>query len=108
VDNESHGASKKEISLRKLLEQVSDRTSFFVFVRALIADRREAVKNEQRSLSNPYGMGAGGWENVTIEDYLDAAVAWAEHTNMGTSQGLPEEACWYAFAVFLYCGKIYE
>jgi hypothetical protein len=38
----------------------------------------------------------------------EAALSWAEDTDMGVDQGLPPEPSWRAFAVFLYCGKIYE
>jgi hypothetical protein len=88
------------------LDQVSDRESFFRFVRALIADKEDSAARERLSPSSPYGPTANGWENGTIEAYLDAALAWAESTNMG--QGLPAEPSWKSFADFLYCGKIYE
>lgn len=94
--------------LARLLEQVSDRASFFAFVRALIADRADAAAKEQVEPSNPWGPGANGWENDTIEAFLEAALRWAEDTNMGVSQGLADAPTWRAFAVFLYCGKIYE
>lgn len=85
---------------------VHDRTSFFAFVAALAADRRAAAA--AAAPDNPYGPGPGGWENVTIEDFLEAALAWAESTKMGERQGLPPEPTWKGFAAFLYCGKIYE
>jgi hypothetical protein len=86
-----------------LLDQVVDRQSFLVFVKALTADRANEVAKERDNPSSPWGPGANGWENGTIESYLDAAVAWAVD-----SQRLPEEPSWQAFATFLYCGKIYE
>jgi hypothetical protein len=93
----------------ELLEQVHDRESFFEFVRALIADREEAVRRERESPSDPYATtDAGGWANTRIERFLDAALRWAEDTNMGVRQGLPKEPGWKSFAVFLYCGKSYE
>ena len=92
----------------ELLDQVNDRESFLAFVRALIADRVDEVEKERIQPSSPWGPGANGWENGTIETFLDAAVRWAEDSNMGQIQGLPEGASWRAFAVFLYCGKIYE
>jgi hypothetical protein len=79
-------------NLHEKLDQVESRDSFFDFVRALIQDRR-----------NP-----AGWENDTIEGFLEAALAWAEDSGMGESQGLTEDQIWKMFAVFLYCGKIYE
>jgi hypothetical protein len=60
--------------LHELLEQVHDRESFFMFVRALIADRRHAVEHEQRSKS-VYAPNVDSWECTTIEDYLEAALA---------------------------------
>jgi hypothetical protein len=41
-------------------------------------------------------------------DFLEAASAWAEATKMGETLGLPADPTWKNFAVFLYCGKIYE
>jgi hypothetical protein len=90
------------------LVAVRDRESFFAFVEALAADRRAAVAAERVKPSSPYGPDAGGWENSTIEDFLWAALRWAESTGMGERQGLPAEPTWRAFAEFLYCGKIYE
>lgn len=87
------------------LDAVTDRDSFLAFVSALVADRREAGASETGS---PYGPDAGGWENVTIEDFLEAAIAWARDTDMGETQGLPASPSWRGFATFLYCGKIYE
>jgi hypothetical protein len=46
--------------------------------------------------------------NHTIADFLDAAVSWAEDSSFGAQQGLIDAAPWKRFAVFLYCGKIYE
>lgn len=90
------------------LEHVHDMESFFEFVRALIQDRQAAAAAERENPAPPYGPDAGGWENTSISDYLEAALAWAESTSMGTSQGIPEPLSWKAFAVFLYVGKIYE
>lgn len=87
---------------------VSDWQSFLDFVRTLAADRRACVEAEQVSASSPWGPQAGGWENVTIESFLEAAVSWAEDTKMGESQGLRDQSPWRRFATFLYCGKIYE
>jgi hypothetical protein len=82
---------------------VTDRDSFLAFVRALVVDRRRSVAAERISPSSPYGPDAGGWENVTVESFLEAALAWAEDSGR-----LPAEPSWQAFATFLYLGKIYE
>jgi hypothetical protein len=63
---------------------------------------------EANAPSSPNGPTARGWENVTIESFLEAACAWAEDTNFGAAQALSDASPWKKFAVFLYCGKIYE
>lgn len=87
---------------------VDDHRSFLAFARALAEDRRASVAAEVASPGSRFDPDAGGWENLTIEDFLEAAVAWAEATGMGESQGLPAGPSWAVFAAFLYCGKIYE
>jgi hypothetical protein len=88
-------------------DAVYDRESFLVFVRALIADRRASIAAELESPSSPYGADAGGWENITIESFLFAALRWAE--SAGNLQNFwPAEPSWQSFARFLYMGKVYE
>lgn len=79
------------MNLFDLLEEVTDRTSFLAFVRALAGDRRAGVD----------------WQNDTISDYLEAAVSWAEDAE-GLPEGLPDQGSWSALARLLYAGKIYE
>ena len=90
------------------LAAVTDAESFLAFVRALVVDREYAVERERAQPSSPYGPDAGGWENVRIESYLEAAAAWAESTDFGASHGLDPNNLWRRFAHFLYVGKIYE
>jgi hypothetical protein len=97
----------RPMSLHELADAVHDPRSLLEFVRALVADREDEVAKERVSPSPPYGPGANGWENGTIEAFLEAASAWAEATNFGEKQGLSGNS-WRQFAVFLYCGKIYE
>jgi hypothetical protein len=83
---------------------VHDRESFLAFVAALTADREASVAAEQLSPSSPYGPDAGGWENITIESFLFAALRWAEdsaHLDWF-------ELSWRGFAWFLIAGKGYE
>ena len=96
------------MELHKLLESVCDEESFLTFVRALQADRELSVAAEASAPSSPYGPTALGWENQTIESFLEAACSWAEDSNFGATQGLSEASPWKKFAVFLYCGKSYE
>ncbi|MFQ3244575.1 MAG: hypothetical protein ACI9SP_001206 [Arenicella sp.] len=92
------------IELHELVENVNDEKSFLIFVQALIKDK---------SLENPNsvglcGRGSRGWENQSIETFLEASHAWAESTNLGLTQGMSKDSPWKRFAAFLYCGKIYE
>ena len=77
----------------KLLEEVKDEKSFLLFVKSLIKDRQSP----------------DDCENKTINDFLESSVAWAEDSNFGIKQDSELETNkWKQFAVFLYCGKIYE
>jgi len=93
--------------LDKLVEQVNDRESFLLFVKALIEDRELEVAEEKKNPSLPYGSGLMGWENGSIENYLESSVAWTEAW-IGKEYELPKEASWSSFARFLYAGKYYE
>jgi hypothetical protein len=95
------------VELHDYLDHVVDRASFLRFVKALIDDRLAEQATEKQKPSSPWGPGANGWENGTIQDFLEAAVGWAEDSH-GRNGGLPEQPSWKAFATFLYCGKIYE
>lgn len=96
------------MELYELLETVCDRESFFRFIQALIDERRLADELERQSPSSPYGPDACGWKNTSIGMFLDAALGWAQDTNMGVRQGLSASPSWKEFAVFLYLGKIYD
>lgn len=81
------------MQLHEQLEIVTDESTFLEFVHALVASRRHDAE---------------GWANESIEDFLDAASSWAEDSEFGSRQGLSSASPWKKFAVFLYCGKIYE
>ena len=97
-----------ELDLGKWLDRVNDRESFFRFVRVLIQDRKESVKREVSENASDNVGAPSAWQNQTIEDFLESALAWAKDTQMGYKLGLERELSWKSFAVFLYCGKIYE
>ena len=92
------------MELHELLERVDGPESFLEFVRRLHADRLAEVGKQ----TDAFGRGANGWENHTIEDFLEAAVRWGEDSDMGASQGIGNASVWKKCATFLYCGKIYE
>ncbi len=81
------------MQLHEQLEAVTDEATFLEFVQALANDRRADGKT---------------WENDSIEDFLEAAGSWADDSGFGDRQGLSAASPWKKFAVFLYCGKIYE
>ena len=81
------------MQLHEQLEAVTDEATFLEFVRALANDRRADGKT---------------WENDSIEDFLEAGGSWADDSGFGARQGLLVASPWKKFAVFLYCGKIYE
>ncbi len=81
------------MELHELLETVNSQGTFLAFVAALADDRRR---------------NAAAWESDSIEEFLEAALAWAEDSAMGASQGLADASPWKRAAVFLYCGKMYE
>ncbi len=87
------------------LNKVEDQNSFIVFVKALQADKEE--ENRKEILSNPYCHGWNGWENTTIEGFLESAIAWAEDSGFGDNIEKTDNL-WKKFAMFLYGGKIYE
>ena len=99
---------ERAMELHEVLESVSDENSFLAFVNELRKDRELSVAGQKVMPSNPYGPTQRGWENITIESFLRAAHAWAEDTNFGATQDLGNASPWKKFAVFLYCGKIYE
>lgn len=84
------------MELHDLLKQVHDDQTFLRFSRALMADRAATPPDSVN------------WQNNTIEGFLESAIAWAEVSDFGIKQGLEQSNSWYRFAVFLYCGKIYE
>jgi len=96
------------MELLEHVEAVSDEASFLAFVDALRKDRELAVAAEKATPSSPYGPDHRGWENTTIESFLEAACAWAKDSEFGARQDLMGASPWKKFAVFLYCGKIYE
>ena len=96
-------SAENDERLEEAMEQVQDRASFLAFIQVLIADRYASMAQERVQPSSPYSPDAGGWENITLETFFEAAFAWAEN-----SERLPEEPSWRAFASFLYAGRIYE
>lgn len=85
-----------------LCEAVHDEATFIVFLSALMADFQKSQKIEAAKPSSPYGPAANGWENTTIDGFLEAATAWAHASSQ------KDENSWRRVANILYAGKIYE
>ena len=90
------------------IEQVVDAESFLRFVEALESDRRNEIKKAQVSPTSPYSRGHNGWENGTIEGFLEAARAWAQDSKFSVHDWSSASAMWRGFAKFLLAGKSYE
>jgi len=87
-------------------DDVTDFDSFIGFVSWLASDHEEEVAKERLAPSSPLGPGANGWENSTIEAFLEAAAACASDTR--NKSGHVPEPTWRQFAEFLHGGKVYE
>ena len=96
-----------EDRLQAALSQVQDCESFLAFVKVLVRDRERSEQAENKLPSSSWGPESGGWENISIAQFLEAAVAWAEDT-CDSPQGISFVASWKSFASFLYSGKVYE
>lgn len=94
--------------LIKALEKVEDEESFIDFVLALGDDRADEVKKEQIKPSSPYSPGVNGWENISVEGFLESAAEWARVSQAGLKHYKKPENIWKRCADILYAGKIYE
>jgi hypothetical protein len=94
--------------LLSMAESVNDEASFAIFLKLLNKDRREALEKEKAETTSPYGPGHHGWENGSIEAFLDRAAAWSQDTHRRQAQFPRPANPWAACAVILYMGKIYE
>ena len=53
----------------------------------------------------------GEWENISLEDYLEAMAAWIndmEGFYLNTNQPVPKQPSWKTFADILYASSMYE
>lgn len=89
--------------LFSLSDNIHDEKTFIEFLIALMKDRELEVEKEKAQPSSPYEPGALGWQNLTIEGFLESAVAWAEATN-----GKKESNPWKRAAQIIQAGKTYE
>lgn len=93
--------------LDQAFEAVNDEASFIAFVSVLAADRRDESQKEELNPSSPFGPGANGWENTTIDGFLEAAARGAEDRMQSPFYEAPTNA-WKRCAEILLTGKVYE
>jgi len=96
------------LDLHALADQVTDESSLIDFISALAGDREDELAKEAISPTSPFGPGANGWENGTIEAFLGAASAWAEGSKNGLPLYTPPQNPWTRMAHILHMGKLYE
>ncbi|MDF3199158.1 hypothetical protein P3C29_10715 [Pseudomonas sp. 1912-s] len=96
------------INLDELLKTVDDEQSFIGFVKALGMDFAEERLLEETSPSSPYGPGALGRENGSIDTFLDAAAAWATASSRSSPVSASRSNVWQRCAAILLAGKFYE
>lgn len=94
--------------LHSLATSVTDEAGFIGFLEALAADRADERAKEAADPSSPCGRGANGWENGTIEGFLEAASAWAEASINGLPHYEKPTNLWTRCAAILLIGKHYE
>jgi len=90
-------------ALYQKLEAVNDEASFLSFAEALRAERA-GVEN---LAVTPDGF-QGEWANGSIEQFLEAAIAWAQDSNFGARPGPKPTNAWHLCAMFLWAGRSYE
>lgn len=96
------------MNLDELLKTVDDEQSFIGFIEALGMDFAEERLLEETSPSSPYGSGALGWENGSIDTFLDAAAAWATASSRSSPVSASRPNVWQRCAEILLAGKFYE
>jgi hypothetical protein len=83
-------------------KSVDSPETFLTFLAALREHREAAVEEARRAPPRAFDVGPGGWENWTIEEFLEALEAYA------TDIDLPAQPTWHDVARLLLAGKGYE
>jgi hypothetical protein len=97
-----------DYDLQAKLDAVTDENSFVAFLSALADDRADELRKEKEKPSSPYGPGANGWENGSIDAFLESAAAFATDWKKNPA-GLPKtDNPWKRCARIIYAGKYYE
>ncbi|WP_248801138.1 hypothetical protein [Pseudomonas sp. MWU13-2105] len=94
--------------LDQLLKSVCDEQSIIRFLEALGSDFAQERLLEKTSPSSPYGSGALGWVNVSVDAFFDAATSWATASTRCSPTDAPVSNAWQRCASILLAGKFYE
>jgi hypothetical protein len=94
------------MTLSDYLDNVRDKDTFIVFVRALAEEREQAQQLEREDPVRYQLGGALDWQNGDIASYLWAALEYFDpHPDV---EPVGDTPTWQGFAEFLWMGKIYE
>jgi hypothetical protein len=100
--------SHNDDELFHALELVRDEETFLQFLLALRDDREASIAQEVVTPSSPYASDARGWENTTIERFLNTAVRWARDSVNGNPFYQKPDNTWRRCADILFAAKSYE
>lgn len=92
------------VDLEIILDRVHDEGSFIDFIEALGSDFARKQELELVNPSSPNEPGRLGWENGTIDTFLESAAACASDGGPSSEEMNPWQRC----AQILYSGKYYE
>jgi hypothetical protein len=89
-------------------EVVANERAFIRLLQMMALDRQDEQQRELARPSAPYSAGANGWENSSIEAFLEAAAAWAEATSRTANLGAEASDAWRRAAMIVVAGAFYE
>lgn len=95
-------------SIMGFAEAVTDEPSFLNFLDLLAQDFQKEREIEKTNHSSPYGPGALGWENGSIDAFLDAAARCGLDHIRKSGIPSPPHNIWQRCAQILLRGKYYE
>ena len=93
------------VDLDELLRSVNDEQSFIGFIEALGSDFASERVFQETTPSSPYGPGALGWEDGSVDAFLDAAAAWATSSSNSSMSNAPVSNVWRRCATILLAAK---
>jgi hypothetical protein len=89
-------------------EVVADEGAFIRLLQMMAVDRHNEEQKELARPSSPFSAGANGWENCSIETFLEAAAAWGEDTSRTAKPGAEASDVWRRAAMIVVAGAFYE